>query len=90
MSLKEKKQKNLTSTLDLKRQKLVFGNCLPAARQSPDQIAPKLVSEWLAQIDSATSMDDLELPGFVFHKHHMEFETLDSKTVKGNREDDSG
>ena len=24
-----------------------------------------------------------ELSGFVFHKQHMEFETLDSKTVKG-------
>ena len=44
---------------------------------------PRLVSDCLADIDLATSKDDLDHSGFVFDKHNQEFETLDSKIAKG-------
>ena len=37
---------------------------------------PRLVSEWFAEIDLASSMGVLDYSGFVFDKHQFEFETL--------------
>ena len=45
---------------------------------------PKLVGDWLADFDSAASMDDLDHTGFTVDSNQTEFETLDSKTVEGN------
>ena len=44
---------------------------------------PQLISDWLPEIDFATGMEDFDHAGFVFDRHQMEFETLDSKTAKG-------
>ena len=44
---------------------------------------PKLVGEWLAEIDYATSRDDLEHSGFASDDYQRECETLDSQIVKG-------
>ena len=35
----------------------------------------RLISEWLAEIDLATAMEDLDHSGFMFDKHQLEFET---------------
>ena len=37
---------------------------------------PRLVSEWFADVDLASSMGVLDYSGFVFDKHQLEFETL--------------
>ena len=44
---------------------------------------PQFVGEWSAEFDYATSMDDLGHSESAFVSNSMEFETLDSKTVKG-------
>ena len=44
---------------------------------------PKLVGEWLAENDYATSLDDLEPSGFASDDNQRECETLVSKIVKG-------
>ena len=57
-------------------------------RGKPDEVIsashhPKLVSDWLAGIDVATRMEDLELSGVVFDGHQMELGTLDLKMATG-------
>ena len=42
---------------------------------------------WLAEIDLATGIDDLNQSGFVVSKRHIKFETLDSQTAKANMTD---
>ena len=44
---------------------------------------PRLISDWSAQIDLATGIEDKDHSGFIFDKHQIECETLDSKTTKG-------
>ena len=41
----------------------------------------RLISDRFAEIDVAASMKGLEHAWFVFDKHQMKFETLDSKIV---------
>ena len=45
---------------------------------------PRLISDWLAEMDFAACVEELDHPGFVVDKHQMEFETLDSKIAKGS------
>ena len=49
----------------------------------PGSSHPKLVGDWLADFDSAASMDDLDHSGFTVDSNQTEFETLDSRTVEG-------
>ena len=44
---------------------------------------PNLVGQWLAEIDVATSKDDLDHSGFALDSNQTEFETLDSAIVNG-------
>ena len=48
---------------------------------------PRLSSDWLAEMDLASTKDELDLSGFIFDKHQSELENLNSKTAKGNHED---
>ena len=43
----------------------------------------RLISEWLAEIELASGMGELDHTEFIFDKHHLEFETLDSKIANG-------
>ena len=43
---------------------------------------PRLTSEWSGEIDVAATMGELDHSGFMFDKHQMEFDTLDSKIAK--------
>ena len=53
----------------------------------PGSTHPRLISDWFAQIDVAASMGDFDPSRFVFDKHQMEFESLDSEVPKRNHED---
>ena len=44
---------------------------------------PRLISEWLAEIDWATGIEDSGNQEFIFDKHQIKFETLDSKIATG-------
>ena len=45
----------------------------------------RLVSDWLAAVDLAASMDELDHSGFVFDKQVVKFQTLDKKITNGSR-----
>ena len=46
---------------------------------------PRLVSDWLAAVDLAASMDELDHSGFVFDKQVVKFQTHDKKITNGSR-----
>ena len=49
----------------------------------PASTCPRFICDWLAEIDVAACVEDLDSRGIVFDKHQMDFETLDSKIPKG-------
>ena len=44
-----------------------------------------MVSDWLAAVDLAAGMDELDHSGFVFDKQVVKFQTLDKKITNGSR-----
>ena len=44
---------------------------------------PRLISDWSAEIDLAIRIEVLDHLGFIFDKHQIEFETLDSQIARG-------
>ena len=50
---------------------------------------PRLISEWSAEMDLATGVEDLDHSGFIFDKHQIEFATLESIIATGIMKDSS-
>ena len=48
---------------------------------------PRLVSDWLAEIDMATGIEDLDHSGFIFDKHQMEIQSPRFQDCQRNHED---
>ena len=48
---------------------------------------PRLVSDWLADIDMATGIEDLDHSGFIFDKHQMEIQSPRFQDCQRKHED---